>query len=173
MDPFPSLVPNARSFNFGQFSTTEVKSGNGNLTRYLHSVTAQNYVLNLSYTALTDAEATLIRNHYIDHSGTHLSFHLPLAAWQGHTSLSNLLLEDTLWRYGGTPEEEHYSVGYVNVTVSLISDNSRREPIDSDLAVETDGGLSFTIEYSFNPGFLPALSAAIIASFTPGAATGS
>jgi hypothetical protein len=98
----------------------------------MHSTTPQNYQLTLGYTALTDAEAALIRQHFQGQGGGYRSFQLPSIVWKGHTFTGNVAPTNTRWRYIEAPEEEHFSAGYVNVTVTLGSDGS----IDAELGLQ-------------------------------------
>ena len=107
--------------------------------RFRHSVTQQNYQLTLGYVNLTDAEASLIREHYQSQGGGYNSFQLPSIIWAGHTFSNNIVPYTTRWRYIETPEEEHRSAGYVNVTVTLGSDGTidgglGQQPVDQTIA---------------------------------------
>lgn len=82
--PFPPLAPNARSYNFGVFSTTIEPSLTGSKTRFLHSRTRQGVTMSLAYTSLNEEKAELLREHYRQHDGTFKPFKLSLAALQGH-----------------------------------------------------------------------------------------
>jgi hypothetical protein len=145
MATFPALEPAARSYDFGLFPLTEVPSISAGTVRFRHGYAPQNYQLTLGYTALTDAEANLIRQHFQFQGGGYRSFQLPPIIWAGHTFTGNVAPTNTRWRYTAAPEEEHRSAGYVNVTVALGSDGS----IDAEMG-------------------LPVVAAA----FTGGAATG-
>jgi hypothetical protein len=124
MATFPDLEPATRSYDFGIFPLTEQPSLSAGIVRFRHSVTPQNYQLTLGYTALTDAEASLIREHFQGQGGGYRSFQLPPIAWLGHTFTGNVAPTNTRWRYIKAPEEEHRSAGYVNVTVTLGSDGT-------------------------------------------------
>jgi hypothetical protein len=132
MATFPALEPATRSYNFGLFPLTEEPSISAGIVRFRHSVTPQNYQLTLGYTALTDAEASLIRQHFQFQGGGYRSFQLPPIIWLGHTFSGNVVPYNTRWRYTEAPEEEHFSVGYVNVTVTLGSDGT----IDAELGLQ-------------------------------------
>ena len=132
MATFPVLEPATRSYDFGLFPLTEEPSVSAGIVRFRHSVTQQNYQLTLGYVDLTDAEASLIREHYQSQGGGYLSFQLPATVWAGHTFSGNIVPYTTRWRYIETPEEEHRSAGYVNVTVTLGSDGT----IDADLGLQ-------------------------------------
>ena len=132
MATFPVLEPATRSYDFGLFPLTEEPSVSAGIVRFRHSVTQQNYQLTLGYVDLTDAEASLIREHYQSQGGGYLSFQLPATVWAGHTFSGNIVPYTTRWRYIKTPEEEHRSAGYVNVTVALGSDGT----IDAELGLQ-------------------------------------
>lgn len=128
MATFPALEPATRAYDFGLFPLTEEPSISAGIVRFRHSAIPQNYQLALSYEYLTDAEATLIRNHFQGQGGGYRSFQLPPIIWKGHTFTGNVVPYTTLWRYLKAPEEQHASAGYVNVTVTLRSDGT----IDTD-----------------------------------------
>jgi hypothetical protein len=139
MATFPVLEPATRSYDFGLFPLTEEPSVSAGIVRFRHSVTPQNYQLTLGYNALTDAEASLIREHYQSQGGGYRSFQLPPIIWAGHTFSGNIVPYTTRWRYIETPEEEHRSAGYVNVTVTLGSDGTidgglGQQPVDLTIA---------------------------------------
>ena len=140
MATFPVLEPATRSYDFGLFPLTEEPSVSAGIVRFRHSVTQQNYQLTLGYVNLTDAEASLIREHYQSQGGGgYNSFQLPSIIWAGHTFSNNIVPYTTRWRYIETPEEEHRSAGYVNVTVTLGSDGTidgglGQQPVDQTIA---------------------------------------
>ena len=139
MATFPVLEPATRSYDFGLFPLTEEPSVSAGIVRFRHSVTQQNYQLTLGYVDLTDAEASLIREHYQSQGGGYHSFPLPPIIWAGHTFSNNIVPYTTRWRYIETPEEEHRSAGYVNVTVTLGSDGTidgglGQQPVDQTIA---------------------------------------
>ena len=131
MATFPELEPATRSYDFGLFPLTEQPSLSAGIVRFRHGITQQNYQLTLGYTALTDAEASLIREHYQGQGGGYRSFQLPPIVWRGHTFSGNVVPTNTRWRYTAAPEEEHRSAGYVNVSVTLGSDGT----IDAELGL--------------------------------------
>jgi hypothetical protein len=132
MATFPELEPATRAYDFGIFPLTEQPSLSAGIVRFRHSATPQNYQLTLGYTALTDAEANLIRQHFQGQGGGYRSFQLPPIIWLGHTFSGNVVPTNTRWRYTAAPEEEHFSVGYVTVTVTLGSDGT----IDAELGLQ-------------------------------------
>ena len=132
MATFPALEPATRAYNFGLFPLTEEPSISAGIVRFRHSITPQNYQLTIGYTALTDAEASQIREHFQFQGGGYRSFQLPPIIWLGHTFSGNIVPYTTRWRYTAAPEEEHFSVGYVNVTVTLGSDGT----IDDELGLQ-------------------------------------
>jgi hypothetical protein len=132
MAAFPELEPATRAYTFGLFPLTEEPSISAGIVRFRHGVTPQNYQLTLGYVNLTDAEASLIRQHYQGQGGGYRSFQLPPIIWRGHTFSGNVAPTNTRWRYIDAPEEEHRSAGYVNVSVSLGADGT----IDAELGLQ-------------------------------------
>jgi hypothetical protein len=164
MATFPALEPATRSYDFGLFPLTEEPSISAGIVRFRHSITPQNYQLTLGYTALTDAEANLIREHYQFQGGGYRSFQLPPIIWAGHTFSGNIVPYTTRWRYIETPEEEHFSVGYVNVTVTLGSDGT----IDADLGLQD---IDVTITGGAAGGGSGGIALTVTATLVAGAAT--
>jgi hypothetical protein len=132
MATFPALEPATRGYDFGLFPLTKEPSVSAGIVRFRHSITPQNYQLTLGYTALTDEEAALMREHFQGQGGGYRSFQLPPIIWRGHTFSGNIVPYTTRWRYTAAPEEEHFSTGYVNVTVALGSDGT----IDDELGLQ-------------------------------------
>lgn len=170
MATFPELEPNTRSYDFGLFPLTEEPSLSAGIVRFRHNTTPQSYQLTLGYNAITDAQATLIRNHYQGQGGGYRSFSLPVIIWQGHTSNDNIVPAETLWRYSETPEEEHLAVGRINVTIALVSDGV----IPPTEAPGFTGGITASITAGAATGGAeaPGFTGGITASITAGAATG-
>lgn len=159
MATFPELQPNTRSYDFGVFPLTEEPSISAGIVRFRHSTTSQNYQLTLGYNAITDAQATLIRNHYQSQGGGYRSFQLPAVIWKGHSFSGNIAPYATLWRYVATPEEEHLQIGRINVTITLGSDGyveTDPDSVDATLAVNGAGGggsgLTVTVTASIAAG---------------------
>lgn len=124
MATFPSLEPATRAYDFGVYPITEQPTVSSSPIRFRHSTTARNHQLTISYENLTDAEAALIRTHYQGQGGGYRSFLLPSIIWQGHSAATNIVPSGTLWRYIEQPEEEHRKGGFVDVTVTLMSDGT-------------------------------------------------
>jgi hypothetical protein len=141
MATFPELAPATRFYNFGLFPLTEESSTSAGTVRFRHSTTPQNYELVLNYNALTDTQASLIREHFEFQGGGYRSFQLPPIVWAGHAFSADIVPINTRWRYAEAPEEEHFSVGYVNVTVTLISDGTIDAELGfNDVTVTLTGG---------------------------------
>lgn len=163
MATFPELEPATRAYDFGLFSLTEEPSISAGIVRFRHSTTPQNYQLTLGYNAITDAQATLIRNHYQGQGGGYRSFQLPSIIWKGHTFSGNVVPYTAQWRYVATPEEEHLQIGRVNVTITLGSDGYiQADPDAVDAAIAAGGG----------GGGGSGLTITVTASIAVGAATG-
>lgn len=140
MAVFPDLEPNIRTYNFGLFPLTEVSSQTAGTVRFSHGVTPENYRLILGYTALTDADATLLREHFQEQGGTYRSFELPSIVWKGHTFSSVIAPYTMLWRYSSIPEEEHLDIGRISITVDLVSDINVPADIEIEVPVTLTAG---------------------------------
>jgi hypothetical protein len=165
MATFPALEPATRSYDFGLFPLTEEPSISAGIVRFKHSNRPENYQLTLGYNALTDAEASQIREHFQFQDGGYRSFQLPSIIWAGHTFSGNIVPYTTRWRYTEAPEEEHFSTGYVNVTVALGSDGT----IDNELGLQ-DVDVTFVAGAAVN--ISNGLAITVTASLAAGAATG-
>lgn len=121
MATFPALKPATRRYSMGVFPVTEERGFGGGSIRFRHGSTAYGHNLELGFTALTQAEAKLIRDHYRTQQGGYISFPLSSQAWAGHTSFSDLVPTTTYWRYTAPPEEVHMDGGYVSMSVALLS----------------------------------------------------
>ena len=121
MATFPALEPATRRYSMGNFPITEEKGFGGGSVRFKHGATAYSHNLELGFTALTQAEAKLLRDHYRTQQGGYIAFPLSTQAWAGHTSFTDLVPSTTQWRYASQPQEDHLSAGYVNVQITLVS----------------------------------------------------
>jgi hypothetical protein len=121
MAAFPALEPKTRAYSFGAYPVSEESGFVGGAVRFRHGTTSFSHTLALGFTALTEAQAKLLRDHYRAQQGGYLSFPLSPEAWAGHTTFTDLVPATTLWRYATQPQEDHLSAGYINVSISLIS----------------------------------------------------
>lgn len=121
MASFPALKPATRRYSMGVFPVTEERGFGGGSIRFRHGNTAYGHNLELGFTALTAAQAKLIRDHYRNQQGGYISFQLSGEAWAGHTSFVDLVPATTYWRYSAPPEETHMDGGYVDMSVALLS----------------------------------------------------
>lgn len=114
MPAFPTIVPNAISFDFGSLNTSEQPTVGSSPIRFRRSLKATGNSLQLNYVGLSQAQVEEIRTHYSQSDGTHQTFTLPETLWGGYRSASN----DSVYRYAESPTEQHMGL-YYNVTVSL------------------------------------------------------
>jgi hypothetical protein len=128
----------------GVFPVTEERGFGGGSIRFRHGSTAYGHNLELGFTALTQAEAKLIRDHYRTQQGGYIGFPLSSQAWAGHTSFSDLVPTTTYWRYSSPINETHRGNGYVDVSVSLLSVPA--------IIYNSTTGLTKTVTTSFTGG---------------------
>jgi len=67
---FPSIVPTARSLNAGDFPGTTFTAQNGMESRVQYGNRRSNTELSLSFDNISDADAALIHDHYVNCRGT-------------------------------------------------------------------------------------------------------
>lgn len=120
MADFPALKAAGRRYSMGTFPVS-IESYNGNSVRFRHGTTSFAYTLDLTFPALTEAEAALIRNHYRTQNGSYMPFALSTQVWGGHTSMTDLVPSTTLWKYIEPPQEGHNPRGLVDLSVRLRS----------------------------------------------------
>lgn len=120
MATFPSLEPYRRSWDFGRYAITEEPAWATASIRYRHgSGSRLDQALNLSYAYLSDAEAQLIRDHYIGQQGGMLAFNLPAIIWSG---LSEPPVDTGVqWVYASPPEEDQRSGGLYDISINLVT----------------------------------------------------
>lgn len=116
MTAYPELEPFEIQYNFGDLNVSAEDTLIGAPVLFRHSLRQSNLRLTLTYTNLVEAEATLIRNHYVDSAGSHRKFTLPTALWGS----ANVMPSDSLYRYAAKPEEIQRGI-YTDITVELIA----------------------------------------------------
>jgi hypothetical protein len=121
MATFPALEPKTRAYSFGAYPVSEESGFVGGAVRFRHGTTSFSHTLALGFTALTEAQAKLLRDHYRAQQGGYLSFPLSTEAWAGHTTFTDLVPATTLWRYAKPLDETHGSGGLFDVTAELLS----------------------------------------------------
>lgn len=120
MATFPALKAASRRYSMGVYPVTTEGEVGGSV-RFRHGTVAFGHTLDLSFPALTESEAALIRNHYRQQSGSYIPFPLSPEVWAGHTSMTDLVPATTYWKYADAPEENHNPRGIVDVIVKLRS----------------------------------------------------
>jgi hypothetical protein len=121
---YPTLTPTGRSYSMGRFAVSREVGFGGGQVKFLHSSRVSNLTMELSYENLTQAEMASIRDHYRGQQGSFVSFLLPAEIWAGQSSVSNIVPAGMRWRYQEPPEEAQKSGGYVDTTVSLVTDGT-------------------------------------------------
>ena len=120
---FPSLEPDGRSYDLGTFAASEVAAAGGGMTRFSHSTLFSDLSMQLNYVRLPEASMQLLRDHYAHQNGDAYAFDLPAIIWRGHTTSSQLMLLNTLWKYASPIEETHLGGAYFDASVALVTAN--------------------------------------------------
>lgn len=119
-DPFPSIEPTGRSYDFGSYAMSVATSVAGVGVRFNHSSTMVGARLELTFTDMPDTELETLRDHFREHDGAYRSFTLPSVIWQGHTDPEFLAPATDRWIYDGELDEGPAKPGgFYDVTVPL------------------------------------------------------
>lgn len=116
---FPSLEPDTRAYDYGDFAMMSTSRFNSGDVRFNYGSEAVAHELELPFLLRNAADLALIRDHYRGQNGRHRSFRLPPIAWRGHATDSDVVPIDGRWRYAGPPEEGHGRGGLHAVVVRL------------------------------------------------------
>ena len=80
-----------------------------------------NQTLQLSFNNLTEAQVTLIRNHFDGQNGSFNIFYLSAEVWAGYTTPPVPLVSDFAWLYANAPTISDGIVSKWNVEIELVS----------------------------------------------------
>lgn len=120
MAAFPNIEPTSRSYDLGAHSIESVTFSSGDEVRFLTGDTSSGVPISLEFRALSAADATAIRDHYLGQK-LHRPFTIPAHLWRTHTSATDVVPAGHAYLYTGQPEESPASGGLVDVSVSIIS----------------------------------------------------
>ena len=120
MATFPAIEPSTRALTFGDYPQLTYEGVSGGNVRFLQGSNRVDQILSLGYQYLTEADATLILDHYRGQEGTLLAFDLPLAIWAGYSSppINSI---DYEWRYAGPFEVAIPAPLRYNMTIELVA----------------------------------------------------
>ena len=120
MATFPTIEPSTRALTFGDYPQLTYEGVSGGNVRFLQGTKRIAQILSLGYQFLTEADATLILDHYNGQEGTLLAFDLPLAVWAGYSTppISSI---DYEWRYTGPFEVAIPAPLRYNMTIELVA----------------------------------------------------
>lgn len=121
MADFPGLAPTQRNYTLAQYPVSEERGFAGGNVRFKHGPDGYGFQLKLAFTALTQANAKLIRDHYRSQQGGYIAFLLPNAVWIGHDNITAITPATSLWRYAAPIQETHRPEGRIDISVDLIS----------------------------------------------------
>ena len=122
---FPTLIPNSRQFDPGNWPVKSYNAQNGTEIRLLYGSQRFNLQINLSYTNIADADAEAFLAHYIEQNGTFRAFNFTteeataiFGGWKG-TPAALLAPAGVEWRYDAPPKIDSVVPGISSVSVSL------------------------------------------------------
>ena len=120
MATFPAIEPATRALTFGDYPQLIYEGVSGGNVRFLQGSNRVNQILSLGYQYLTEANATLILDHYSGQEGTLLAFDLPAAIWAGY-STPPINSIDYEWRYSRPFEVVISAPLRYNMTIELVA----------------------------------------------------
>jgi len=125
--PFPSIKPTSRSYNPGQYPSTDFESLDGTKTHIRYGNKRVNSTLTLGFSNITDAQAYEILENYKEVNSVYDYVTFSSAngtTGVGSTSLSNYFKESgsgLKWRYSGPPSVTSTFKGMSNVSCSFVA----------------------------------------------------
>ena len=121
MANFPSITPSTRLYTQGNFPSAIQSSSTGVTTGFRRGNRRINQTLQLSFNNLTEAQVTLIRNHFDGQNGSFNIFYLSAEVWAGYTTPPVPLVSDFAWLYANAPTISDGIVSKWNVEIELVS----------------------------------------------------
>jgi len=125
--PFPSIKPSSRSYSPGEYPQQQFESLNGVKTTLRYGKNRINATLSLSFNNITDAEAALILDNYVQVNSVYdfVTFSDENATLGiNSTSLENFVTENESglkYRYSGPPSITSVFPGRSNVSCSFVA----------------------------------------------------
>ena len=122
---FPTLSPNSRQFDPGNWPIRTYNAQNGTEVRLLYGSQRYNLQINLSYTNIPDTDAESFLTHYFEQNGTFRSFSFTApeaaAVFNGWAGVPAALAAPAgvEWRYDAPPRIESIVPGISTVNVVL------------------------------------------------------
>ena len=121
MANFPALSPNSRLYVPGSLPAAITTSLSGMATGFRRGNRRIAQTLSMSFEYLTEADMTLIKDHYIGQNGTFDIFFLSAEVWGDFTTPPIPLLCDYAWRYATDVTITDVSFDRFSVSVDLES----------------------------------------------------
>ena len=116
MSAFPELLPSKFRYDLGGLNVSSEDTLIGTPILFRHSLNQTNFRLRLTFEDLVASEVTLIRNHYVESVGSHVTFTLPAAVWGS----ADVMPTTAELRYGREPVETQRGV-FTDITVELLA----------------------------------------------------
>jgi len=115
MDAFPYLRPNSISYDLGALNVSKSSTLSSGPICFRHSLAVNNHILKLRFKDRTQTEVSLIREHYYNAAGQHLSFTVPAIVWGS----SSVVSSGSTYRYLEPPAENQRGVMH-DIDVKLL-----------------------------------------------------
>jgi len=120
---FPDLKPTSRQFDFGDWPVKTFRSQDGSETRILYGSQRTNMAMELSFENISDANAQLFFDHFLEVQGTYGPFSITSntrAGWAGDSTTLGASAWSNQYRYAEPPSMTSTAPGRSTVRVRLI-----------------------------------------------------
>jgi hypothetical protein len=190
MTTYPAIIPSSRpQFLPAEYLHTAYRAMSGKQSRVRHSSSATDSIVELSYSAVNEAEMLQILNHYRSVNGTFQSFPVPDIVWSGNENAEEFTLPGSTWKYVEKPSVEEVFCGNNNSGTAYLIAVKLRSTFGEGIVVV---GPQFRARVVFTPGevitpigprfrvrtrlffgmaYAPGFIATAQATFTPGVVT--
>lgn len=122
-EQFPKIKPSQRSFSMGDYPSKTYTSLSGVVFRRAFGNVQTGYSLDLQFKNISDTNANLIMQHYINVEGTFSSFTLPNEVFAAMASGLKGKIQspnsNIKWRYAAPPEVSQVINNISTVSVKL------------------------------------------------------
>jgi hypothetical protein len=117
---YPAFNPSSRAYDPGDWANKRFNSISGAEVRIRYGDKRYNAKLSLTYTNITDTQASDFLAHYNEQYGTHKAFVLPTAVLAGWGASSYIPNESVMrFRYAQAPRIDAVRPGISTVSVNL------------------------------------------------------
>jgi hypothetical protein len=127
-NPFQAFKPTSRSFTTGSFPIKTFQAQNGAEIRILYATQLTGKKMTLTYVNLSDADAYMFFQHYVQQRGSYKTFQLgdinsegSRVGWGSENGATDAGDFNMIWRYADEPQLTSVYPGVSSITIELIA----------------------------------------------------